>query len=53
VLWQEAQIARERVNQRLATETLLLDAVVTKALSSDRSGFENLQSILKGLRNGC
>jgi hypothetical protein len=53
VLWQEAQIARERENRRFATEATLLDAVITAQMASGKSGArEHLTKLLKGLQNG-
>jgi len=49
VLWQEAQIVRERLDQRSVTDTLLLDAVVAKHLSGDADHFNTL---IEGLQNG-
>lgn len=52
MLWQEAQIARERENRRIATEAVLLDAVITAQMTSGKSGREHLAKLLKGLQNG-
>lgn len=49
VLWQEAQIARERVNQRIVTEALLIDAAIIRGVSGDGKHFE---ALIKGLTNG-
>ena len=49
VLWQEAQIARERVNTRMMTEALLIDAAIIRAVSGEGKHFE---SLIKGLKNG-
>lgn len=49
MLWQEAQIARERVNARLITEALLIDAAIIRAVSGNGKHFE---SLIKGLKNG-
>jgi len=52
VLWQEAQIARERENRRFATEATLLDAVITAQMTSGRAGRDHLARLLKDLHHG-
>lgn len=52
VLWQESQIARERLNQQVVTNTVLLDAVVTAHMTKGKKGRENLTKLLKELGNG-
>jgi len=52
VLWQEAQIVRERENRRFATEATILDAVITAQMTSGNSGRDHLTKLLKDLQNG-
>ena len=52
VLWQEAEIARERVNGRIATDATLIHAVVTSVVSTDASAAKHLQKLINGVANG-
>lgn len=51
-LWMETELARERVNLRLSTESTLMRAVIVSVLSTDNSGVENLKNELRKLANG-
>lgn len=50
VLWQEAQIVRERINNRHITEALLIDAAIGRALAAGND--KHFDNLIKGLRNG-
>lgn len=50
VVWQEAQIVRERVNQRHITETVLMQAVAAATMS--KKGGKHLADLLKDLGHG-
>lgn len=52
-LWYEAQLARERINGQIATETVMLDAVITSILSpKGRGGRQHLDKLLRKLTSG-
>lgn len=51
-LWMEAELARERINLRIATESSLLRSVIVSVLSADKTGMKNLQDQLKTLTDG-
>lgn len=52
-LWIEAEIVRERVNQRIATESTMMQAVIVAVLSPAKGeGAKHLQKLLKGLTDG-
>jgi hypothetical protein len=51
-LWIEAEIARERIHGRMATETSLLHSAIVAVLSLDGKGVENLNRQLRKLTDG-
>lgn len=51
-LWIETEIARERINARLATEATLIHSAIVAVLASDGKGVENLNRQLKRLTDG-
>ncbi len=51
-LWMETELARERVNLRIATESSLMRTVIASVLSTDNSGVENLKTELRKLTHG-
>lgn len=52
MLWNEAELVRERVNARLATEALLLHAVGLAVLIPKGKGVDHLNKTLRKLQNG-
>lgn len=51
-VWYEAQIVRERVNSRIATEVTLMHAAMVAIMSPKKAGQQNLTKQLKELRDG-
>lgn len=51
-VWYEAQLVRERVNGRIATETILMHAAMIAVIAPKGAGQKNLDKLLKGLRDG-
>ena len=52
MLWTEAELARERVNARLATEATLLHQVAIAVLTPKGKGVDHLNKTLRKLQNG-
>ena len=52
MLWQEAEIVRERVNGRIATEATLIHSVIATVMSTERSAPARLVKIIDGVANG-
>lgn len=52
MLWNEAELVRERVNARLATEATLLHAVAMAVLTPKGKGVAHLNKTLRKLQNG-
>lgn len=50
-LWYEAQLVRERVNGLVATEAVMMDAVITSVLSP-KNGRQHLDKLLRKLNSG-
>lgn len=51
-LWYEAQMARERINRKMGTETTLMHAVITAVLAPKGKGMSNLKELLRKLNDG-
>lgn len=51
-LWYEAQLARERINAKIATEATLVHAVIAAVLTPKGKGVSNLKTLLKRLQDG-
>jgi hypothetical protein len=51
-LWIETEIARERINARLATEATLIHSAIVAVLAPGGKGVENLNRQLKALSDG-
>lgn len=51
-VWYEAQIVRERVNNRIATEVTLMHTAMVAIMSPKGKGVTNLNKQLKRLQNG-
>lgn len=51
-VWYEAQLVRERVNQRIATEATMMHAVAVAVMAPKGRGNKHLQKLFKDLRNG-
>lgn len=49
-LWIEAEIAKERINAKMVTETVLLQAVVASAFN--KAGSDELQKLMDDLNYG-
>lgn len=49
-VWYEAQIVRERINNRMVTETTLMHSAMSAIISE--KAFPNLKKRLKDLLNG-
>lgn len=52
MLWTEAELARERVNARLATEATLLHQVAIAVLTPKGRGVKHLTKTLRKLQHG-
>lgn len=52
MLWNEAELVRERVNARFVTEATLLHAVAMAVLTPKGKGVEHLNKTLRKLQNG-
>lgn len=52
MLWNEAELVRERVNARLATEAALLHAVAMAVLTPKGKGVGHLNRTLRMLQHG-
>ena len=52
MLWTEAELARERVNGRLATEATLLHQVAVAVLAPKGKGVATLNKTLRMLQDG-
>lgn len=52
MLWQEAQLVRERINGRIVTDTLMLNAVISAHMSTGDEARDHLNKLIKGLQNG-
>lgn len=50
VVWQEAQLVRERNRLRMAEEAVMLHTVITAQMA--KGGHRQLEKLLKDLRNG-
>jgi hypothetical protein len=48
MIWAEARIVRSRVNDRISTEAVVMQAVIASVLA----GGSGLRDTLKGLRDG-
>lgn len=51
-VWYEAQIVRERVNNRIATEVSLMHTAMVAIMSPKGAGVKNLKKQLRNLQNG-
>lgn len=51
-VWYEAQIVRDRINGRMSTEVILIQAAIIAVMSPTGAGVKNFDKLLKGLRNG-
>lgn len=51
-LWYESELARERINGKIATETTLLHAVIAAVLTPKGKGVSHLNKLLKRLHDG-
>jgi hypothetical protein len=51
-LWIETEIARERINARLASETALIHSAIVAVLAPDGKGVKNLNRQLEDLNDG-
>ena len=51
-VWYEAQIVRERVNARIATEVSLMHSAMVAIMSPKGAGVKNLKKQLKRLEDG-
>jgi tRNA isopentenyl-2-thiomethyl-A-37 hydroxylase MiaE len=51
-VWYEAQIIRERINQRIATEVTLMHSAMVAIMSPKGKGVTNLNKQLKAMRDG-
>lgn len=52
MLWNEAELVRERVNARFATEATLLHAVAMAVLTPKGKGVDHLKKLVRKLENG-
>lgn len=52
MLWTEAELARERVNARLATEAVLLQQVAVAVLTPKGKGVKHLNETLRKMQDG-
>jgi hypothetical protein len=52
VLWTEVEIARERVNGRIATEAVMIHQAAVAVLSPKGKGLTAFNKTLRKLRNG-
>jgi hypothetical protein len=52
MLWTEAELARERINTRLATEAALLHAVAMAVMTPKGKGVPHLNKTLRMLTRG-
>jgi hypothetical protein len=50
-LWIEVELATERINRRIATEALVMQAVVGTVMGG-KEGAKHLKSLLKRLNDG-
>jgi hypothetical protein len=50
VLWQEAQVVRERINARIVTDAVMIDSAIAANLS--KPGRKQFAKTLKDLSNG-
>jgi len=51
-LWIEAEIVRERINSKIATEASLIQSAIVAVLSLDGKGVKNFNDQLKRLTDG-
>lgn len=51
-LWIEAEIAEERANRKLATETTLMHACIVAVLAPKGEGAKQYQKLIKDLQDG-
>lgn len=51
-LWIEAEIARERINSKIATEASLIQSAIVAVLSLDGKGVKNFNDQLQRLTDG-
>lgn len=51
-LWIETEIAKERINARMATETTLLHSAIVAVIAPGGKGVDNLDKLLKRLNDG-
>jgi hypothetical protein len=51
-LYYEAQLVRERINRKMITESVLMQAVINAVLSPSGDGHKSLNKLFKDLRNG-
>lgn len=52
MVWQEAQIVKERVNGLIATETIALMSVMAVANGGGQDAHNSLMKMIKGLQDG-
>jgi len=52
MVWSEAQLVRERVNNQIATEVTLMHAAMVAIMAPKGAGVRSLNKMLKRLRNG-
>jgi hypothetical protein len=51
-LWIETEIARERINSRMASEASLIHSAIVAVLSLDGKGVDNFTQQLRRLNDG-